>query len=79
MSELGRRVANLEVAISHNCKAQLIPLFYPQVCKCLIFKGVYFLHRQVIGHFFQVFAGVLTVRGSKVGQSIRVAGEGRNY
>ena len=42
MSELGRRVANQEVAISHNCKAQLIPLFYLQVCKCLIIRGLTF-------------------------------------
>ena len=36
-----------EVAISHNCKAQLIPLFYPQLRNCLIIRMVYFLHRQV--------------------------------
>ena len=36
-----------EVAISHNCKAQLIPLFYPQVCNYLIIRGVYFLYRKI--------------------------------
>ena len=36
-----------EVAISHNCKAQLIPLFYPQLRNYLIIRDVYFLHRQV--------------------------------
>ena len=35
-----------EIAISHNCKAQLIPLFYPQACNYLIIKVVYFLHRK---------------------------------
>ena len=47
-----------EIAIGHNCKAQLIPLFYPQVCNCLIVKGVYILHRKLQGwsnpiHFIQ--------------------------
>ena len=36
-----------EVATSHNCKALLIPLFYPQPRNCLIIKVVYFLHRQI--------------------------------
>ena len=37
-----------EVAISHNCKAQLIPLFYPQLRNYLIIRGSYFLHREMI-------------------------------
>ena len=37
-----------EVAISHNCKAQLAPLFYSQVCNYLIINAIYFLHREVI-------------------------------
>ena len=37
-----------EVAISHNCKAQLMPLFYTQLCNYLIIRGVYFLHRKMI-------------------------------
>ncbi len=43
----GAKWQKREVAISHNRKAQLIPLFYPQVCNYLIIKVVYFLHRQV--------------------------------
>ena len=43
----GAKWQKREVAISHNCKAQLIPLFYPQVCNYLIIRGVYFLYRQV--------------------------------
>ena len=43
----GAKWQKQEVAISHNCKAQLIPLFYPQVYNYLIIRGVYFLHREV--------------------------------
>ena len=43
----GAKWQKLEVAISHNCKAQLMPLFYPQLRNYLIIRGVYFLHRQV--------------------------------
>ena len=44
----GAKWQKQEVAISHNCKAQLIPLFYPQVCNCLIIRVVHFLHRKII-------------------------------
>ena len=44
----GAKWQKLEEAISHNCKAQLIPLFYPQLHNYLIIRGVYFLHRQVV-------------------------------
>ena len=37
-----------EVTINRNCKAQLIPLFYPQLCNYLIIREVYLLHRKVI-------------------------------
>ena len=43
----GAKWQKREVAMSHNCKALLIPLFYPQLRNYLIIRGVYFLHRQV--------------------------------
>ena len=46
----GAKWQKLEVVISHNCKAQLMPLFYPQLRNYLIIRGVYFLHRQVKLH-----------------------------
>ena len=46
----GAKWQKLEVAISHNCKAQLMPLFYTQLRNYLIIKAVYFLHRQVELH-----------------------------
>ena len=47
----GAKWQKLEVAISHNCQAQLIPLFYPQLRNYLIIRGGgYFLHRQVNLH-----------------------------
>ncbi len=48
-----------EVAISHNCKAQLIPLFYPQLRNYLIIKTVYLLHWQVAPSFkFEEWLGL---------------------
>ena len=42
----GAKWQKQEVAISHNCKAQLIPLFYPQLRNYLIIRVIYFLHRK---------------------------------
>ena len=39
-----------EVAIGYKYKAQLMPLFYPQLRNYLIIKVVYFLHRQIATH-----------------------------
>ena len=36
-----------EVAIGHNCKAQLMPLFHSQLRNYLIIRVVCFLYRQV--------------------------------
>lgn len=43
----GAKWQKREVAISHNCKAQLIPLFYLQTCNHLIIEGVSILHRKI--------------------------------
>lgn len=43
----GAKWQKREVAISHNCKAQLIPSFYSQLRNYLIISGGYFLHRQI--------------------------------
>ena len=43
----GAKWQKREVAISHNCKAQFIPLFYPHLRNYLIIRRVYFLHREV--------------------------------
>ena len=50
----GAKWQKLEVAISHNCQAQLIPLFYPQLRNYLIIRWVYFLHREIAKHIAQI-------------------------
>ena len=40
----GAKWQKREVAISHNCKVQLIPSFYSQLRSHLIINNVYFLH-----------------------------------
>ena len=44
----GAKWQKREVAMSHNCKALLILLFYPQLRNYLIIKGIYFLYWKVI-------------------------------
>ena len=43
----GAKWQKREVAISHNCKVQLIPSFYLQLRNYLIISGGYFLHRKI--------------------------------
>ena len=43
----GAKWQKREVAISHKCKAQLIPLFYSQLRNYLIIRSGYFLHRKI--------------------------------
>ena len=43
----GAKWQKREVAIGYKYKAQLIPLFYPQLRNYLIIREVYFLHRKI--------------------------------